>query len=275
MQSSMSKMREKRVFITGASSGIGAALAQELHRRGAFVGLIARRADRLQELAKVLEPEGGGRVAWEAVDVTDGPALRESLERLEEALGGVDVVIANAGYGRPEPPHRFRPGNSLQMYDTNLFGMLRLIDWVLPRFLERRGGHVVGVASVASYMGLTNSASYCGSKAAMRVHLQALRLSLRRYGIAVTTLCPGFVESELTAKARYRMPFLWDTPRAARRIVGAIERRRSEVIFPWQMKLLVWFITRAVPRSMVEYLLGHYSPRPQDQEPFDSHRAMA
>ena len=80
---------------------------------------------------------------------------------------GADVVVANAGYGRPEPPHKFRPGRALQMYDTNLLGMLRTIDWALPRFLERRAGHLVGIASVASYLGMTNSASYCGSKAAM------------------------------------------------------------------------------------------------------------
>jgi len=271
----MSYFVDKRVFITGASSGIGAYLARELYRRGARIGLLARRREMLQELALELEPEGGGRVAWAVADVTDGEALEHALDELEVALGGVDIVVANAGFGRPEPPHHFQPGSALKMYDTNLFGMLRVIDWALPRFLGRRSGHLVGVASVASYIGLTNSASYCGSKAAMRVHLQALRLSLRRYGIAVTTICPGFVESELTAKARYEMPFLWATSRAARTMAEAIARRKSEVIFPWQMKIFVVLAVRFLPRAWLEALLGRYSPRPQDQDPVDTQQAMA
>ena len=269
----MSYFVDKRVFITGASSGIGAYLARELHRQGARVGLLARRA--AIELAQELEPEGGDRVAWAVADVTDDALLTEALDDLETRLGGVDILVANAGYGRPEPPYKFRPGSALEMYDTNLFGMLRVIDWALPRFLHKRSGHLVGVASVASYVGLTNSPSYCGSKAAMRVHLQALRVSLRHYGIPVTTICPGFVESELTAGARYEMPFMLKTETAARIIAKAIQKQKSEVIFPWQMRLCVLLAVRFLPRAMIEALLVRYSPRPRDREPLDTQQAMA
>ena len=262
----MSYFVDKKVFITGASSGIGAELARQLHRQGAAVGLLARREERLRALAEELSPEGE-RVAWATADVTDGEELDQALDQLEQDLGGVDMLVANAGFGRPEAPHRFEPGQSLSTYDTNLFGMLRALDWVLPRFLEQRSGHIVGVASVASYWGLTNSASYCGSKAAMRIHLQGLRLSLWRYGIHVTTICPGFVESELTDGVRYNMPFYWDTPRAVRRICRALERQEGETIFPWQMRALVLLTTRFLPRRLVEAVARRYSPRPQDRDP--------
>ena len=250
----MSRIVGQNVLITGASSGIGAHLAHELSRRGAGVGLLARRAERLAELAGEIRADGG-RAAWATADVTDAEALREALDGVAAELGGADVVVANAGWGRPEPPHRFQPGRAAEMYDTNLLGMLHTIDWALPRFLENRRGHLVGVASVASFAGFPNSASYCGSKAAMRVHLQSLRVSLKPYGIAVTTLCPGFIESELTEKNRFPMPFLWKTDRAARKIANAIEKRRGEVVFPWQMKLVVIALTRLLPTALVERLM--------------------
>ena len=250
----MSRLRGKSVFFTGASSGIGAYLCRELARRGARVGLLARREERLRELAEEIG-SAGGRAAWAAADVTDTEAFEAALERLAEELEGADVVVANAGYGRPEPPQKFTPGRSMAVYDTNVFGMLRLIDWALPRFLERREGHLVGVASVASFLGMTHWATYCGSKAAMRVHLQGLRVSLKPYGIAVTTICPGFVESELTDKNTFPMPFLWSTDRAARKIADAIEKQRGEVVFPWQMKAAFTIATRILPTTVTERLM--------------------
>ena len=252
----------KSVVITGASSGIGEYLARELHTRGCRLGLLARRAERLEALTEELRAAGpdAPAVAWQTADVRDGAAMEQALDALEDTLGGVDVVVANAGHGFPEPPHRFKPGASIELYDTNMLGTLRLLDWALPRFIERRAGHIVGVASVASYAGMTNSASYCGSKAAMRIHLQGLRVSLKRYGIAVTTICPGFVESELTADARYHMPFLMKTAPACRIIANAMEKRHAEVIFPWPMRLLVFVSTRLVPRFFLEYLMTNTNP---------------
>ena len=251
----------KIVLISGASSGIGAELARELGRRGAKLGLIARRTERLQELADELEDVT--EVAWQAADVCDDDGLSAALDGLAEALGGVDVIVANAGYGHPEPPHRFQAGDSIRMYDTNVLGMLRMIDWALPRFLAQGSGHIVGVASMASYLGLANMASYCGTKAAMRVHLQGLRVGLAAYGIAVTTICPGFVDSELTAKHQTPMPFFWPTDRAVRLIADAIEKRRGEVAFPWQMRLLLGFFSRCLPTSWTEALLRKQAPKPR------------
>ncbi|MCG8460212.1 MAG: SDR family NAD(P)-dependent oxidoreductase [Holophagales bacterium] len=266
----MSRLANKVVLISGASSGLGEYLARDLVSRGARVGLLARREERLRALAEELQGgassgEGGGerRAAWAEADVTDGEGLGRALDQLAEELGGVDVIVANAGYGHPEPPHRFQPGDSIRMYDTNVLGMLRMIDWALPRFLEKGDGHIVGVASMASYAGLANSASYCGTKAAMRVHLQGLRVSLAPYGVAVTTICPGFVESELTADNKAPMPFLWKAERATRLMADAIENRRGEVPFPWQMRLILGGLTRLLPTALTETLLRGMGPKPK------------
>lgn len=244
------------VFVTGASSGIGAELSRELVRRGAAVGGIARRVDRLEELTAELRGMGG-RAGWAEADVTDTEALHAACDRLVAELGEPTVVIANAGYNRPEGMKDFKPGRAIAIYDTNLLGCLRLVDWALPRFLDRGDGHVVGISSVASYFGFPGNAAYCGSKAAMRIHLQSLRVQLRKRGIAVTTVCPGFVESELTGKMEYSMPFMWPTDRAVRVIADAIARRRGEKVFPWQMRLLVVFgVRRLLPRALLERILA-------------------
>lgn len=241
-------------LITGASSGIGAALAREVAARGHRVGLLARRAERLEALAESLRA-AGHEAAWAMADVRDGEALARGLDRLADELGGADVVVANAGFGRPEKPRDFRPGRAFATYDVNLLGFLRTADWALPRFLDRGAGHLVGIASVASYTGLPHAAAYSGSKAAMRIHLQSLRVSLRRKGIAVTTVCPGFVATELVEGAKQPLPFLWSAQRAAQRIAKAIERREGEVVFPWAMKAIFAVETR-LPNRLREWLLG-------------------
>ena len=256
----MAYLENKSVLITGASSGIGAYLARELARRGARVGLLARREEKLRELADEVR-QAGGRAAWATADVVDETGLVEALDALDAELEGTHMVIANAGYGVPEPPKRFAPGVAAKMYDVNLFGMLHLIDWALPRFLEAGSGHIAGVASVASFLGIPNNPSYCGSKAAMRVHLQSLRTTLKPHGIAVTTICPGFVKSELTAKAKFPMPFIWDTDRAAVYIARALEKRRGEVVFPWQMQLLKLLMIRLMPVAALEALIGAKPPK--------------
>ncbi len=249
-------LQGKIVYITGASSGLGEYLTRELVRRGAAVGLLARREERLREIADELEAQGG-KAAWAEADVTDGEGLHAACDRLAAELGDPDVVVANAGWNRSETMKRFKPGRALAIYDTNLFGFIRLVDWALPRFLERGSGHIVGVASMASYYGFPANAAYCGSKAAMRMHLQSLRISLKKRGIAVTTICPGFVKSELTDKNDYPMPFLWPTERATRLMADAIEERRARLDFPWQMRLIVTYgLGRLIPRRVSEWLLA-------------------
>lgn len=253
----MTQFQDASVLITGASSGIGEVLAREVVARGGRVGLLARRAERLEALAAELR-EAGGAAAWAAADVTDPEGFPAALDRLSEELGateiGADVIVANAGTNLPENPSKYKPGTAPKLYDLNLLGMVRMIDWALPRYLEAGRGHIVGVASLASYYGFPGSPSYCGSKAAMRIHLQSLRVTLKRRGIRVTTICPGYVKSELTDDVQHRMPFLWETDRAVRVIADAIEKDKGEVAFPWQMRWIVKFL-RALPPGLSEWMV--------------------
>jgi len=253
----MTQLRDASVLITGASSGIGEHLAREVVARGGRVGLLARRSDRLEALATELR-ETGGTAVWAAADVTDPAGLTEALDRISADLDatdiGADIIVANAGTNLPENPSRYRPGIAPKLYDINLQGMVRTIDWAMPRYLEAGRGHIVGIASVASFFGFPGSPSYCGSKAAMRIHLQSLRVTLRRRGIRVTCICPGYVKSELTDTVDHKMPFLWETDRAVRLIANSIEKDRGEVVFPWQMRWMVRTF-RCFPPSVVEWIL--------------------
>lgn len=253
----MTRLENRTVLITGASSGIGEYLAREVVRRGGRAGLIARREERLAALADELQESSGrpNAAAWAEADVRDAEALDAALSSTADALGGADVVVANAGYSIVEKPREHKPGRAVNLYDVNLLGMLRTFDWAIPRFVERGEGHLAGIASVASFFGAPGMSAYCGSKAAMRIHLQGLRVVLAKHGVKVTTICPGFVESELTDEYPGTMPFLWKTDRAARKIADSLEKNRGEVVFPWQMKMLVR-IFRCLPPSWTEVLLS-------------------
>lgn len=248
-------LHDKSVLITGASSGIGAALAHELAHRGARVALLARRENLLGELAEEIRSKGG-RVAWAAGNVDDEASLHPALDRLAAELGGIDIVVSNAGHGKPEPPDEFRPGHAMSVYNTNLLGMLRTFDWALPGMLERRRGYLVGICSVAAFFGFADNPGYCGSKAAMRIHLQSLRLSVKAYGIDVTTICPGYVRTPLVEQNEFELPFIWEADRAARKIADIMEKRRREVIFPWQMTGLVVLLSRLLPTPLAERMMS-------------------
>jgi len=240
-----------RTLITGASSGIGAALARELSRRGHALGLMARRAELLDALV--------GELATPAValpcDATDSAAVREAVARGEAALGGAfDLAVANAGVGVAFPVTKFSLPDAEQMVRVNVLGMLVLFDAVVPKMIERRGGHFAGVASLAGKRGLPTSSVYSATKAFMQTFLEANRVELAPLGIAVTTINPGFVATAMTEKNRFRMPFVMSAERAARIIADGLERRARVVEFPLPMSLLTGF-ARILPDAIYDRVL--------------------
>jgi short-subunit dehydrogenase len=221
--------------VTGASSGIGRAVAVELARRGVPVGAVARRADRLADLRRT----AAGRIETEVADVTDRPALAAAVRRLADRLGPIDLLVANAGVAGGEVEAVMR---------VNFLGVVHAIDAVLPTMLARGRGHLVGVSSLAAYKGLPGSAAYSASKAAVNAYLEGLRIELRPRGVAVTCVCPGFVRTEMTADKTHPMPFLMDADRAARRIVSALRRRPAVYDFPKRMRAVMWLAKWAPDR---------------------------
>jgi short-subunit dehydrogenase len=252
----MAAMTGQVAIVTGASSGIGWALARELARQGCKVGVTARRAEQLAELVREIE-QAGGVAASAAADVARRDQVQQAVAALRDRLGPIDLLIANAGVGAPTRLDPLNVGDVEKMFQVNVLGVVYAVEAVLPDMLRQKRGHLAAVSSLAAYKGLPGESAYCASKAAVNAYLEGLRIQLRSHGIHVTTICPGFVRTPMTAINKFHMPWLLEPDDAARRIVRALRARRKVYDFPWQlaflMKLLRWLPDWFVARQMHTY----------------------
>jgi short-subunit dehydrogenase len=245
-----------RAIITGASSGIGWALARELSRRGWSLGLLARRADLLDTLASELR-----HAVALPCDVTDSAAVRDAVRRGEAALDGpFDLAIANAGVGMSSHATKFNLAESEMMVRVNILGMLYLFDAVVPSMIERRRGRFAGVASMAGLRGLPTSSVYSATKAAMQAFLEASRVELAPYGVGVTIINPGFIATPMVAGNKFKMPFLMQADEAARIIAGGLMRGARVVEFPRATSLLMR-TARLIPNALWDRALTPFARR--------------
>jgi NAD(P)-dependent dehydrogenase (short-subunit alcohol dehydrogenase family) len=226
------------VLITGASSGIGRGLTLELARLGARAGLLARRADFLQEVVAEIETHGGKALALPA-DVTDASAVRAAVDTLQQRFGPIDLLIANAGVGATVAGGRLEPDGVARVFNVNVIGVVNCVTAVIPQMIERGRGHLAVISSLAAYRGLPKSAAYCSSKAAISSLFESLRLDLQPKGIDVTIIHPGFIKTPLTAGRQAKLPFLMEVDDAARKMIRAIEKRKKSYAFPWQLATIV------------------------------------
>jgi NAD(P)-dependent dehydrogenase (short-subunit alcohol dehydrogenase family) len=221
-------IHDRRYWIVGASSGIGAALARELRDRGARIAVSARGADDLQSVA-------GDDMAVVPVDATDRDAVARAADDVRQALGGLDVAVWCAGYWEQFDAARWDPDAFARHVEVNLLGLNNLLAAVIPPMARAGQGHLVGVASVAGYRGLAGAEAYGATKAAQINLLEGLRAALARHGVRVTTVCPGFVRTDMTASNEFTMPFMIEADEAARHIADGLESRRTEIVFPLRM----------------------------------------
>ncbi|HYT97209.1 MAG TPA: SDR family oxidoreductase, partial [Casimicrobiaceae bacterium] len=235
------------VFLTGSSSGIGAALATLYAARGATLGLFARREAELERIAAALAP---AEVLTYAGDVREAAALSAAAGDFSARVGVPDVVIASAGVSRgtltshAEDLPAFRA-----VFDTNVLGMVATFQPFVEPMREKKIGVLVGIASIAGFRGLPGAGAYSASKAAAIAYLESLRVELADSGIAVVTICPGFIDTPMTDGNPYRMPFLMPADVAARKIARAILRKKRFYVLPWQMSL-VGRALKIVPRPL-------------------------
>ena len=246
---------QKVVLITGASSGIGRALALELGRRGARLGLTARRGEELLRLSEEIGRAGGEALALPA-DVRDPSAMNEAAERVREKWGRVDVLVANAGMSSTTAGTRLNAGEVGDVISINVLGVVNSVAAVLPAMLERGAGHLVAISSLASYRGMPKSGAYSASKAAVSTLFESLRVDLRRSNIDVTTIHPGFIRTPMTAGRKKKLPFLLEPEDAACRIIRAVERRARTYAFPWQLASLVR-VLKHVPGRLYDRLASN------------------
>ena len=231
--------KDKVVFLTGASSGIGEGMAVALAERRAILGLIARRHDCLEGLAKACEAKGGIASIFPC-DVTDAEAIQAGADEMRREYGHIDIMIANAGIGGNDPETRdYKPEAVKKLIETNLMGAVNCIHAVVPQMLERGSGQLVAISSLAGIRGLPKSAAYSASKAGMTAFFESVRLDTRGKGIDVTIIQPGFIETPLTAGRTNNMPFLMKLDDAIPHFIAAIERKKRFAAFPWQLATIV------------------------------------
>lgn len=250
------------VFITGASSGIGAALAREFAARGATLGLVARSAEKLEALIDTLP---GGRAKHFALpaDVTKRGEIIRAAEEFEHLTGGATIVIANAGISHGVKTEYYEDLDVLEkVYRTNVFSMAYTFHPFIGPMKKRGGGQLVGIGSVAGIRGLPGSEAYCASKSAVITYCESLRVELGKVGIRVTTVCPGFVRTPLTAANPYKMPFILEPEEFARQAVEVIMARKSYAVIPWQMGVLAK-ILRLLPNWLFDRILSKRKQKPR------------
>ena len=241
-----------RIFITGASSGIGAALATHYARGGAVLGLCARRLEPTQALLDSLGAAG----ACYPVDVTDASSLQAAAADFTRGFGTPDIVIANAGVSAGTLTENLEDLSAFRkIMDTNVLGIAVTFQPFLEALRARGSGTLVGIASVAGFRGLPGGGAYSASKSAAITYLESLRVELRGSGVSVVTLCPGYIRTPMTAANRYRMPFLIDADEAARRMARVISAKRRFAVIPWQMAL-VSIVLRRLPRWLYDRLFA-------------------
>lgn len=249
----MAPLTSKCIWLTGASSGIGEALAHEFARRGAKVAITARRKEILDGLVSTITSRGGTALAV-AADVTNLAQMKQSAELIENTFGPIDILLANAGSHVPSKPENFDSAEYMQIMQLNFGGMLHSIEAVLPRMLERKSGRIAPVASLAGTRGLPKAAAYGASKAAMINFLESIRFHIRRSGVGVTIINPGFVKTPLTDKNDFHMPFLIDAPKAARIIADGLEKEKNDISFPFPFH---WIVKggRLLPYPIYQWLV--------------------
>lgn len=244
------------VVITGASSGIGLALARHYLERGATVTACARRAELLARLAQ----DYPGRAYAVALDVRDAAALQRAARDVVARHGAPAIVIANAGVSHGTLTDDAADEEVFRdILDINVLGMVKTFQPFLAAMREARAGTLVGIASVAGFRGLAGSGAYSASKAAAIAYLESLRVELRGSGIKVVTLCPGYIRTPMTAANHFHMPFLIEADEAARRMARVIARGASFAVVPWQMAL-VGRALRWLPNWLYDLLLSR-APR--------------
>jgi short-subunit dehydrogenase len=248
-----------RVFITGASSGIGAALAAHYAREGATLGLSARRLGELEALIARLGAPG----ACYRADVTDAAAMRAAAEDFIARFGTPDVVIANAGVSAGTTSDSSDDLDAFRrIMEVNVAGLANTFQPFAAALRERGAGTLVGIASVAGFRGLPGAGAYSASKAAAIAYLESLRVELRGAGIAVVTICPGYIATPMTANNPYRMPFLLDADDAACRFARVIARKRRLAVVPWQMAAVSVGL-RLLPRWLYDRLFQRAPRKPR------------
>ena len=243
----------KKILVTGASTGIGYAISRELGRKGCFITLLARSEEKLQSLAEEIKKDGGQALVM-PLDIKDPEVVKQAVNHASQEMGGLDLVIANAGVGILMPAHKLEIRHVDRMVDVNLKGAMYTLLAGLEILLQGGGGQLVGVSSIASYRGLPQSSVYSATKAGLSSFLESLRVEYAKKNIRVTTICPGYIKTPMTEGAKMPMPMMLEADAAARMIIHAIEKEKKVYGFPWPVNSSVKLL-RFLPNFIYDFAI--------------------
>lgn len=247
-----------KVIISGASSGLGMALARHYAAQGATLGLIARRKELLQQLATEIP-----NCAIYPADVRDARAMQAAAQDFMQRHGCPDIVIANAGISRGTLTEHLEDSAVFEaILGTNVTGMVNTFQPFIAPMRTAKQGRLVGIASVAGYRGLPGGSAYSASKAAAISYLESLRVEMHGSGVSVITVCPGYIITPLTAKNPYRMPFILTAEVAAEKIVRLVARKKLFAVIPWQMAIVAR-VMKILPNFLYDRLFARAPRKPR------------
>jgi short-subunit dehydrogenase len=251
------KYNNKTVLITGASSGIGKALSLAYAELGANVVLLARNADKLNELTEEIISKSGSAFSIPC-DVTGFDKMKESIEIIIEKYKRIDIAFLNAGISGKTNFFDLDVEQLKEVYNTNIFGVMNGFKAITPYMVKEKSGIIAVTGSLADCRGLPNSGSYSSSKIAISHLVESAGIELKKYGIKIILIRPGFVESKMTEKNQYQMPYLMTAEKAAKIIIKGIEKNKSKISFPFPMVALtniVKFIPDIIYHNFAEYFI--------------------
>lgn len=257
----MQRYTDKVVIVTGASAGIGKATALAFARKGAAVALVARREDRLQELAEQIRGQGG-RACVFGVDVANRSAVSHMVDQVIETYGHIDILINNAGIGLLSPVADMAPSELQRVMDVNFYGLVWCVQAVLPHMISQRSGQIINVSSIIGKRAVPRMSAYCASKFAVQAFSESLRMEVAPHAIDVIVICPPRTTTEFDATAMMDRPghrVNWRSISAeavASIILSASRKRKREVIITWSGKALAWaaVLTPRLLDRMMGYL---------------------
>lgn len=249
----------KRLWITGASQGIGRALALEMARDGWHVLASARSEDALAALSDEASSLAGS-IDPVVLDVTDAPAVAEAIAGIEDRFGPIDLAVLNAGTHEPVDGAAFEASALRRLVELNLMGTANCLEPLISRFVARGKGRIAVVASVVGYRGLPTASAYGATKAGLINLCEALRVELAPHGVGVTVINPGFVKTPLTDRNTFPMPFLIEAEDAARRIAKGLRSERFEIAFPRRF-VAILRILRVLPYALYFAITRRLVPR--------------
>jgi len=249
----------KKVFITGASSGIGKALALAYAKQGATIGLTARRIDILHDVAKEVESLGGTPIVYQ-LDVQDAGTCKSIADQFMQDAGGIDIAIANAGIGGDDGLFSGNSDTINTILNTNILGVTNTLLPFLPALKEQKNGAIVCISSVASFLPLPFHGGYSGAKIAIRMIFDSWRPTLDKYNIKTVSICPGFVDTPIVKGPARRFP-MKSAEDAAERFVKVIDWGYSTYVYPWPYKILIW-IVRLTPQRFYNWLIKKMFSKP-------------